>query len=394
MFLLECQVMPYAWGSRTAIAELRGLPAADGPEAELWMGAHPLAPSRAVTPEGERCLTEIIDEDPRAHLGADHASRFGSRLPFLMKVLAADEPLSLQAHPSREQARAGFAREEAASIPIGAPHRSYKDENHKPELLCALGPFEALSGFRDVREARAILRALGVEALEPLRLMMDGASLRDGFAELLRLDASVRVPLVRAVAERARELGGRGGPHARAYHWASELAVKYPGDAGVISSLLLRHVELRAGEAIFLPAGNLHAYLRGVGIEIMASSDNVLRGGLTPKHVDVEELLAVLDFDAKPPSLITPQPASPALFVYPTAAPDFELSRIEVAPPFSAALEVAGAEILFAARGAVTLRAGSRSLALQAGATAFVPASTAAYSLEGAGTVFRATAGR
>ncbi len=358
------------------------------------MGAHPLAPSRALTPDGERCLTEVIADDPVLHLGADHASRFGSRLPFLMKVLAADEPLSLQAHPSREQARRGFAREEAARVPLGAPHRSYKDENHKPELLCALGPFEALSGFRDVEEARTILRALGVAGLERLRLMTDGAELRDGFAELLRLEASVRAPLVEAVALRAKELAGRGGPHARAYHWAAELAAKYPGDAGVVSSLLLRHVELAAGEAIFLPAGNLHAYLRGVGIEIMASSDNVLRGGLTPKHVDVEELLEVLDFDAKPPALVKPRPTSEAFFVYPTSAPDFELSRLEIETPFSVSVDVAGAEILFCARGAVTLRAGARSLPLPAGTTAFVPASTAAYALEGAGSLFRATAGR
>jgi mannose-6-phosphate isomerase len=385
--------MPYAWGSRTAIAELRGLPAAERPEAELWMGAHPLAPSRAVTFEGERSLTEIIADDPHAHLGAQQASRFGGRLSFLMKVLAADEPLSLQAHPSREQARAGFAREEAAKVPIGAANRSYKDENHKPELLCALGPFEALSGFRDAEEARTILRALDVASLAPLRLSADGAPLRDGFAELLRLDAAVRVPLVQAVAARAKELAGRGGPHARAYHWAAELAVKYPGDAGVVSSLLLRHVELAAGEAIFLPAGNLHAYLRGVGIEIMASSDNVLRGGLTPKHVDVEELLSVLDFDAKPPVLVTARSSSEGVFVYPTPAPDFELSRIEI-PPSSVSVDVSGAEILFCAWGAVTLRAGKRSLALRAGATAFVPASTAAYVLEGTGTVFRATAGR
>ncbi len=395
VYLLDCDVMPYAWGSRTAIAELRGRPApAPTPEAELWMGAHPLAPSRVVTAQGATALPVLIASDPVATLGTSSSRRFGDRLPFLMKVLAAAEPLSLQAHPSLEQARAGFLREEAAGVPLSAGHRSYKDDTHTPELLCALGPFEALSGFRDVTEARAILRALDVPALAQLRLQAEGASLREGFEELLRLSADEREPIVHAVTSRAAALARAGVPHARAYHWAAVLGDRYPGDPGVVSSLLLRHVQLSAGEAIYLPAGNLHAYLCGVGIEIMASSDNVLRGGLTPKHVDVEELLRVLDFDAKPPVFVVPEEASAACFVYRTAAPDFELSRVELRPSMPVTLDVEGAEILFCARGTAALRSAEGALSLTAGSTAFVPATTARYTLEGDGAVYRATAGK
>lgn len=358
------------------------------------MGAHPLAPSRLAESHGGHSLADVIDGDPHAHLGAPILERFGARLPFLMKVLAAEEPLSLQAHPSIEQARAGFSREEAAGIPLSAAHRSYKDANHKPELLCALEPFEALSGFRDPTEAHALLNALEVAELAPILSLLEssGSPLKDAFEMLMRLEAGRRVPLVEAVARAAKARAGGGGRHARAYHWVATLAHRYPGDAGVVCSLLLRHVELAAGEAIYLPAGNLHAYLRGVGIEIMASSDNVLRGGLTPKHVDVEELLAVLDFDASPPVLVTPESDRAGVFRYRTAAPDFELGKLEVAKE-TIAVEVESAEILFCNGGEVTIESRAR-VVLRGGESAFVPASAGAYRVNGEGTLFRATAGR
>lgn len=387
--------MPYAWGSRSAIASLRGhdVPAPE-PQAELWMGAHPLAPSKLAQAHGGRSLVHLIEEAPEHHLGERVLSRFGARLPFLMKVLAAEEPLSLQAHPSLDRAKAGFEREERAGIPLSASHRVYKDPNHKPELLCALEPFEALSGFREHPEALEVLTALGVPHLEPILTLLRSSStpLKDTFEALMRLADEHRAPLVEAVGAAARERAKDGGPHARAYHWAATLAHRYPGDAGVVSSLLLRHVELAVGEAIFLPAGNLHAYLRGVGIEIMASSDNVLRGGLTTKHVDVEELLAVLDFDAVGPELVKPEVVRAGVHAYRTSAPDFELSRIEVTDGAIVA-EVESAEIVFCAKGEVVL-SGATSVTLRSGESAFVPASVAAYRAEGSGTLFRATPGR
>lgn len=208
----------------------------------------------------------------------------------------------------------------------------------------------------------------------------------------MRLADGHRLPLVDAVGRAARARAEEGGPHARAYHWAATLAEIYPGDAGVVSSLLLRHVELSAGEAIYLPAGNLHAYLRGVGVEIMASSDNVLRGGLTTKHVDVEELLAVLDFETVGPSLVKPEPVRKGVWAYKTSAPDFELSTLEIAEEVHVA-EVDAAEIVFCARGEVVL-SGTSSLTLRSGESAFVPASASAYRAHGNGTLFRATPGR
>ncbi len=388
MFRLDCQIMPYAWGSRTAIAALCGRPHPTAqPEAELWMGAHPAAPSRA----GGDALDRLIDQSPGSALGAASVARFGPRLPFLMKVLAADQPLSLQVHPSVEQAREGFAREDQGGVPLGAPHRTYKDANHKPELIYALERFEALSGFRPLDEARDVLRALGVAPLDALVAAGSDASPRELFTALVRLERERRGPLVSAVAHEAARLGAGRGPHAAAYAWAAELGSRYPGDPGVIAALMLRYVVLEPGQAMYLPAGNLHAYLRGVGIEIMASSDNVLRGGLTPKHVDVDELLRILDFDAQPPALVAPNEVRRGEHAYATPAPDFALSRIELAGADALSLDVTAAEIVFCARGRVTL-AGTTDLVLVAGQSAFVPAAARRYSLVGSGTVFRATA--
>jgi mannose-6-phosphate isomerase len=393
--LLENTIQPYAWGSHTALATLRGAPApAPGPEAELWMGAHPLAPSQVVRGGERRSLADVIAEAPEAELGARAARDHEGQLPFLLKVLAADQPLSLQAHPDAAQAREGFAREEAAGVPRTAPHRNYRDPWPKPELLCALEPFDALCGFRPAAEARAVLDALDTPALDPVRERLDASwrtdpvALREAFTWLATLPAPARAPLVEAtVAAAAR---ARPGPFADAFAWTPRLAALHPGDPGVVIALLLRLIHLQPGEALYLPAGNLHAYLRGVGVEVMATSDNVLRGGLTPKHVDVDELLRVLHFRAEPVPVLRPRPGWPGEEVYPTHARHFELSRVELAgAPFRAT--VGGPEILLCTEGAVAaVGADGERLALARGQSAFVPARTAAYALEGHGVAFRA----
>jgi mannose-6-phosphate isomerase len=390
--LLENVIQPYAWGSRTALAELRGAPTpSPGPEAELWMGAHPAAPSR-LTRGGERLsLTEVVARAPEVELGARAAKDHDGQLPFLLKVLAAEQPLSLQAHPDAAQAREGFAREEAAGILRGAPHRSYKDPWPKPELLCALTPFDALCGFRPAAEARAVLEALDTPALDPVRARLAGpggpAALRAAFEHLSTLPAPERAPLVAAAVAAAARAGP--GPFSDAFAWLPRLAELYPADPGVVVTLLLRFVRLAPGEALYLPAGNLHAYLRGVGVEVMAPSDNVLRGGLTPKHVDVPELLRVLHFKEEPIGVLRPRPGWPGEEVYATPSPHFELSRIELAGvPFRATVD--GPELLLCTEGAITATAGDgERLALQRGQSAFVPARTAGYALDGAGVVFR-----
>ncbi len=392
MDLLENAVQPYAWGSRTAIAELRGEPVpSPGPQAELWMGAHPLAPSRLVRGGVRSSLAEVLAGAPEAELGARSLAEHGPQLPFLLKVLAAEQPLSLQAHPDARQARLGFDREEALGVPREAPHRNYRDPSPKPELLCALTPFEALCGFRPAEDSAALLDALGTPALAGVRQRLSAGmgadGIREAFTFLSTLPREERAPLVEAVVAAA----GRAapGPFADAFAWARRLAALYPGDPGVVIALLLQRVHLEPGQALFLPAGNMHAYLHGVGVEIMASSDNVLRGGLTPKHVDVPELLRVLRFDEAAIPVVRPRDRRPGERIYETSARHFELSRIEP-PPGGFEAEVWGPEILLCTDGELAgLDAGGR-VALRRGASAFVPASTARYRLEGSGVAFRA----
>ncbi|MGZ3459177.1 MAG: mannose-6-phosphate isomerase, class I [Archangium sp.] len=398
MDLLDNVIQPYAWGSRTAIAELLGQPTPSvSCQAELWMGAHPGGPSRVRREMGVQTLLEAIRSAPERELGEAVARRFGQDLPFLLKVLAAETPLSLQTHPSLAQAREGYARENVLGVPLGASHRNYKDANHKPELICALTPFDALCGFRRADETLALFDVLGLSDLEPLlaplRAAPDAQGVARMFEALMTLPREQRGPRVDAVVAACAARAGQGGRFAEELRWAVRLGELYPGDPGVIGALLLNLVRLRPGEAIYLSAGNLHAYLRGVGVEIMASSDNVLRGGCTPKHVDVPELLRVLDFRCGPIPLVHAASTDGVEHVYPTPAEEFRLSRLQLSPGVSWRSERRGPEILLCTGGAARLSVGRESLALPQGASVFVSAADGAYTLEGDGVVFRATAG-
>jgi mannose-6-phosphate isomerase len=385
---LSCTVMPYPWGSRTAIATLTGRKSpSDAPEAELWMGAHPIAPSFVERASARSSLSDVIASAPARELGDDVVRELGPRLPFLLKVLAAAEPLSLQAHPTLAQARAGFEDEERRGIPLSAPHRNYKDPSHKPELLCALTPFEALSGFRRIDETLRLFALLDVRALDPvlapLHQSPDAIGLAETFRTLMTLPAEARAPVVDAVlAACARPNESFVAERAL----AARLAALYPGDIGIVSALLLELVHLAPGEAIYLDAGNLHAYLEGTGVEIMASSDNVLRGGLTKKHVDVPELLRVLDFGAGPAKVLRARRIDEHESAWDTPAREFRLSKIALGDaPVTRA--VVGPEILLAVDGAPS----SEGLAMPKGSAVFVPADTGEYTLAGTGTVYRAT---
>ena len=370
-------VQPYAWGSRTALTDLLGVPASGAPQAELWLGAHPLAPSRL---DG-RPLDAVIAEHPEALLGRAAVERFGPRLPFLLKVLAAERPLSLQAHPSREQAKASFERENAAGVPLTAPHRVWKDDNHKPELLCALTPFRALCGFREPRATRALLSGLPVPGLSPLLDALDGGGLSALFRRLMTLPKDTGAALVAGVVSACRQ---RPVPSFEAEcSTAAALADEYPGDVGVVGALLLNLVQLAPGEALALGPGNLHAYLSGVGVEVMANSDNVLRGGLTPKHVDVPALLEVLDFSSGPAPVLRPSGTPEA--VYETPFPDFRLSRLTVREPLT--LKRRSADILLCTAGAVAVG----GVVLERGQSGFCAFDEGPLQLSGDGTLFRAT---
>lgn len=447
----------YAWGSTSAIASLLGHESSGKPEAELWLGAHAGSPSVIIDPSvvgGARDLAAWIAASPEVALGAAALSRStesssGSsapdasasvpstepRLPFLMKILAAQSPLSLQAHPSPERALAGFELENAAGIPIDASGRNYRDPFHKPELIYALSEtFEALCGFREVGEIRRIvgeLRALDAAtddpqpgALNALESRLTGTeALHDVVDWLLRDgrggdtgEVAWLVERVVALAEHAVFLGEGGAVvgFARELATVGELAGAYPGDPGIVLSLLLNRVSLARGEVLYLPSGNIHAYLSGLGVEVMAASDNVLRGGLTPKHIDVDELLDVLDFTTLPVPYLSPSSVAPGVSVYRPDVPDFALVHIhaDALPSGQDAtgpghyaqssrladvpmrqFTLTGPGIAICTAGGFLVAGGASSVTLRRGHSVYITPDEGTLTFAGAGEVFLATTG-
>lgn len=387
---LRNPIKSYAWGSRTAIPELLGAPASAEPQAEMWMGAHPTAPSDVLTGNGATALDAFVAGDPAAVLGPEVAARYGGALPFLMKVLAAEEPLSIQAHPSRAQAEAGFARESAAGIPLDAPQRNYRDANHKPELLCALTPFSALERFRAPSEVADRMEVLGTRDLQAVLGALRVEGIGAFFHELMSLADAARRRVL-AAARRAAE----GSPDP-ALDWVGRLARAHPGDLGALAPLYLNLVTLEAGEALYLPAGELHSYLEGMGIELMANSDNVLRGGLTGKHVDLPELMSTLSFEHGPVERLRAKEVVTGERHYRTPADEFALSVLEVGPHqiYESASE-RNVEILLCTQGACRLggRAGESSLEVRRGDSVLLPAALGGYRVEGEGVIYRAQVG-
>src|SRR5690349_20766332 len=401
MDLLRPVIRPYPWGTRTAIAELQGRPVpAPGPEAELWMGAHPSAPSAlhrppltpaTFTPSASPAasatpatLDAVIAGDPERELGAECAARFGGRLPFLLKVLSAEKALSIQVHPSRAQAEAGYAAENARGLAADDPARNYVDDWPKPELLYALTPFEVAAGLRTPADACALLRALRVDELEPLAAALADAIGEDALGAALAsvLEWPEPCPLVASVVAACQRLAASDSPFAAACAAAIRVAADHPGDVGVVALLLMRHEVLQPGQAVFMPAGGLHAYLRGTGIELLANSDNVVRSGLTGKHIDVPELLKLLDPSVAVP-VLTPRLAEPGIATFDTPAPEFRLYLIDLpapaspsraAPASALALPGPGPGILLCLDGACSLRAASgQELGLTRGGSCFIP---------------------
>ena len=414
----------YAWGSPTAIADLLGRPASGDPEAELWLGDHPGSPSQILRPElagGATNLADWISADPAGALGADLAE--SARLPFLLKILAAHKPLSLQAHPSPARAVAGFALENAAGIPLKAADRNYRDPFHKPEIIFALSEtFQALCGFRDPHEIRSILaelRALDATMDDPQPAALLGlenrlvgnSALHDVVDWVLRDgrggdsgEVAWLVERVALLAERAEFLIDGGAHVSFAAEWATvrSLARAYPGDPGIVISLLTNLVSLKRGEVLFLPAGNIHAYLSGLGVEVMASSDNVLRGGLTAKHIDVDELVEVLDFAPLPVPYLAPVLQADGVAVYRPEVPDFEMAHISVpadaAPGGAAAAGVPMRQVTLSGPGIAICTAGrfliagaESSFTLARGESVYITPDEATLTFAGSGEVFLAT---
>ncbi|WP_243718213.1 mannose-6-phosphate isomerase, class I [Actinomadura sp. 7K534] len=364
---LTTPIRPYDWGSRTALPGLLGTEPTGGPQAELWAGAHPAAPSSVDgTP-----LNVLIDDDPVGMLGAASVKRFGPALPYLLKVLAVEKPLSLQVHPTMAQAEAGFAAEEERGVPLDHFTRAYKDPYHKPEMVCALTDFHGLCGFREPAGTADHLESLGVPELRPwietLRAEPPGDALRTVLAQML--DEKSR-PILAAVEPALTSV-------------YADIARAHPGDPGVLAALLLNHVELAPGQALFLDAGVPHSYLRGLAIEVMANSDNVLRCGLTGKHVDVPELMRVVSFVPSVPARVEPA----AGFRYCPNTDEFSLIRHDLtADPDE--LPPGLPQTLLCLEGEAHLRT-DRTLTLTRGEAAFIPAGAPAVRLTGRGVLYR-----
>jgi mannose-6-phosphate isomerase len=395
MHRLVGRIRPYSWGSRIEIARIQGRPVPSAtPEAEVWYGAHPRDPAFLLDEDGTRSsLTAVIGADPVGVLGREAIGGYGARLPFLLKLLAADRPLSLQVHPGPIEAREGFAAEEAAGVSREVSYRNYVDPYHKPELLVAVSEFHALCGFRPRAEAARLLGRLDIPELsatvQRLGLARPDEALREAMTSLFAVPAGRRASLVAQV-----RAASRNRPQ-REYRLASELADRYPGDIGVVVSFLLNLVTLVPGEAIYMPAGNLHAYLSGVGLEVMASSDNVLRGGLTGKHVDVPELLRVLCYEELPEPRLSPVPVADGVDWWLTPEADFRLTRVTVAGgPVRLPLPAGPSpRILLCLGGKVRVHSADRDLDLGGGEAAFVPADADAVTVTGSGEVYQASMG-
>ena len=392
--LLKNVVQEYAWGSYTAIPELLGHDApASTPQAELWMGAHPKAPSMVKCDGVWFSLLELISKNPQNILGEKVAEKFDSSLPYLFKVLAAAKPLSIQAHPSRVQAKEGFERENRLKIPLDAYHRNYKDDNHKPECICAMTDFWALNGFRKISDILSLMEKIcppGLKtSLDLLREQPDSMGLKNFFQALMTLDGKKQAEII---ADAIKNVQNFTDDHP-AYQWMINLHKEYPKDIGVFSPIILNLVCLKPGEAMFLPAGELHAYLDGVGIELMANSDNVLRGGLTSKYIDVQELLNVLNFEEREINILFAGEIDECECAYESFAEEFFLSVISVTEEIGyRSADRRSVEIILCTDGRATITdlGKNESVFVERGKSIIIPAVVKTYRIEGNATFYKA----
>ena len=383
----------YDWGSTTAIPEMLGLEPDGAPWAEQWYGAHPAGPTRLA--DG-RSLAALLASDPGRLLGEDVVRRFGPQLPFLLKVIAPDRALSLQVHPSLDQAVRGFERENTAGLAPDSPVRNFKDPNHKPEMVLALTRFEAVAGFRAPRRAAEVLGGLDSPLARrmrrTLRLNPTRFGIRQAFTELVSTDTRPQAAeMAELVAEISRRLAEGRSPSRRVDANVVEMARAFPHDPGIAAALLLNPVTLRRGEALFVPAGSVHAYISGLGVEVMASSDNVLRAGLTTKHVDVPAMLACVDYVAAPPVRPAPEYLSRATRAYYAPVDDFELLVTTVVPQDGRVpVPGRGPRILLGLEGTTMVTTSAGGAELSRGRALFVGADERALAVEGEGSLVQA----
>jgi len=393
--LLENTVQEYAWGSYSAIAELldESYPS-DVPQAELWMGAHLKAPSKVRYDGNTVSLQKIIKDKPKDVLGETVADKFNNNLPYLLKVLAAARPLSIQAHPNIVQAKEGFKRENELGISIDAPNRNYKDANHKPECICALTTFWALNGFRKIIDIISFMEKICPQGLgymlDELKNRSDSKGLKKFFQALMMLDPKEKKQVIDEAVHNAQKLEKKDP----VFEWIIKLYKEYQEDIGVLSPTFLNLICLKPGKAMFLFAGELHSYLDGLGIELMANSDNVLRGGLTPKHVDVPELLKVVNFEERDIKILQCDKNSSNECIYPSWAEEFILSVISVDSKINYTNPaVRSAEILLCTDGQATITYfdNDKDISLKKGKSVIVPASVRMYNIKGKAKIYKAS---
>lgn len=392
--LLKNQIQEYEWGSKTFIPDLLSSESpAKNPQAELWLGAHPRAPSEVMMSGKWKSLAECIDQEPKEILGQRVARHFDNKLPFLFKVLAAEKPLSIQAHPNKEQAESGYKRENRLKIPLSADIRNYKDNNHKPELICALSSFEGLKGFRKIEEVLSFAEIVKSRAFDSMVGLLikdpDQNGLKNFLSEILTLKKRKRRELLEQIIQGA----GNHRDESPCFKWILRLNKEYPRDIGVISPLFLNYFLLNPGEALFIPVGELHAYLKGAALEIMANSDNVLRGGLTPKHVDVAELLKVLRFESNPINILTPTEESECEYFFPRVADEFQLSCIKLTDDRICRKErIDSIEIIICVQGrAKIFDEKGDGIDLEKGVSVVVPVGTRNYVIQGKSILYKAS---
>ncbi|PWC20814.1 mannose-6-phosphate isomerase [Brenneria roseae subsp. roseae] len=380
------RVQHYAWGSKHALTEMYGIDNPNNlPMAELWMGAHPKSSSHLVDENGRECsLRDLIAGDLSIHLGTAVAQRFGE-LPFLFKVLCAEQPLSIQVHPSKSAAEQGFTKENAAGIALDAAERNYKDANHKPELVFALTPFQAMNGFRELSEIVKLLQPVSSAhpSIAAFLQQPDSKTLAMLFANLLSMDGDQKS---RALGVLKAALNSQQDEP-----WATirEITRFYPDDSGLFSPLLLNVITLQPGQAMFLYAQTPHAYLKGVSLEVMANSDNVLRAGLTPKYIDIPELLDNVKFEAKPASQLLTVPIKQGNELnFPIPVDDFAFS-LHYLSDTPQTLAQNSAAIVFCVDGNALLQKDRQQLRLTAGESCFISASESPVSVQGQGRIAR-----
>lgn len=386
---MDNKIQNYDWGSRTAIQDLFGFAnEAQQPQAEVWMGTHPNGCSIVKQGSTNVSLSELIKQDPPAFLSQSTSKAFGD-LPFLFKILAADKALSIQVHPNKQDAELGYAKEQKLGVPLSAFNRNYKDANHKPELVYALTEYQAMNGFRPFDEIITEFRLCDIPEVNGYLEQFERNPNQDGlchfFVEILSMKEARKLNAVDHLLSYAAMNQAR-----LVYALILDLAEQYPNDVGLFAPLLLNVITLKPGEAMFLCARTPHAYIKGTGLEIMANSDNVLRAGLTPKHMDVEELVKCTDFIPKPiNTLLTQAEINGSEHHFPVSVQDFQFSVFQA--PKEQRVEMTSAEILMPIDADVALLAQSgETLVLGKGQSAFIPAYVGNYTISCEGRVARA----